>query len=320
MGGNLAIQSGGPFSYLDMLRPYLQPRAEVTVDGGIPQAPIRNRTAGLEANAHYFNHPQWTERWLQKIHRYPELRERWHALAGKWDGKVVVDVGCGPGNLFANLGGEPALLIGVDIARVSLERAAQLGYVPLLADAQALPLRSSIADVVALNATLHHVDDMRRVLLECGRLVKPGGALIVDHDPQQRAWAFRGPGRLLWNLGRGANRLLRRSAHLREEEQRWSRAAEIHHDPGDGVSEQLFCSTLEPLGFDVQIIPHNHYIGGAVLQGHMGRAPLPMRVRQRLSGIRPDSREGALTLLCLARRRHEPRPRGRQAQAGGVPW
>ncbi len=312
MGGNLAMQSGGAFSYLDVLRPYLQPRAEVRDEEGIPQAAILSRTPGLEANAHYFSHPQWTAQWLKHVHRYPELRERWHAVAGKWDGKVIVDIGCGPGNLFANLGGSPALLIGVDVARGSLEQAARLGYTPLLADAQALPLRSSIADIVALNATLHHCDDMRRVLLESARLVKPGGVLVVDHDPHRSAWAFRGLGSWLWKARTPLYRLLKRGGHSAEEdEQRWALATEIHHEPGDGVTEDLFCTTLEPLGFDVQIIPHNHHIGRAVLEGRMGRAPLQIRLGQRLSGIRPDSREAALSLLCVAKRRGEQRGRFR---------
>lgn len=310
VGGNLAIQSGGAFSSLDLLRPYLQPRAEVQSDDGMPKAAIRSRTPGMEANAHYFNHPLWSIQWLERVHRYPELRERWQAVAGKWDAKVVVDIGCGPGNLFATLGGSPAMLIGVDLARGSLELAARLGYTPLLADAQELPLRSSIADIVALNATLHHCDNMRRVLLEAGRLVRPGGVLVVDHDPNRSAWAFRGLGRLLWNAHAPIPRSKRRNSRSAEEEERQAAlAAQVHHQPGEGLTEAVFCSTLEPLGFDVQIFPHNHYVGRGVLDGHMGRGPLRIRVRQRLSGIRPESSEGALSLMCVAKRRNEQRGR-----------
>jgi ubiquinone/menaquinone biosynthesis C-methylase UbiE len=56
--------------------------------------------------------------WTRKVLR--------HAAAGVWDGKVIVDIGCGPGNLFANLGGSPTTLIGVDVAKGSLEFAKEL--------------------------------------------------------------------------------------------------------------------------------------------------------------------------------------------------
>lgn len=84
---------------------------------------------------------------------------------------------------------------------LKLERStAAQGYIPLLADAHAIPLRSEIADVVALNATVHHCDDMRAVLAESARLVKPGGVIVIDHDPQQSAWDYRGLGKLLWEI------------------------------------------------------------------------------------------------------------------------
>ncbi|MFX5793366.1 class I SAM-dependent methyltransferase, partial [Acinetobacter baumannii] len=90
--------------------------------------------------------------------------------------------------------------IGVDIAAGSLDRAAQVGYLPLRADAHDMPLRSGLADVVAINGSLHHLDDMRRGLVEASRLVRPGGLLILDHDPQRSAWNFRGIALLLWRL------------------------------------------------------------------------------------------------------------------------
>jgi hypothetical protein len=60
---------------------------------------------------------------------------------------------------------------------------------------------------------------------------------------------------------------------------------------------------LEPLGFDVRLYPHNHMVGAEALDGVRGRAPLKMRLVQRLSGINPDTDAGALSLLCVARRR-----------------
>ena len=165
-----------------------------TCTDGIVQYPIANPTAVLEANRYYFSHPVWAQEYFDACHRDETFKERWAAALGSWDGKVVVDIGCGPGNLYATLGGNPSLLIGVDISAAALQMAKQLGYTPLLADAHDLPLRSGFADVVVLNATLHHCDDMARVLAEAARLVKPNGLLVTDCDPQKSAWHFRGFG------------------------------------------------------------------------------------------------------------------------------
>src|SRR5882757_7326273 len=120
---------------LSRLSPYLEPGAKIYCDDGIPAVTIPELTPGMKANAYYFSHPKWVRNWLDACHRYPEYVERWRAATGSWDGKIVVDIGCGPGNLHASVGGSPKILIGVDIARLSLQIASDSGHVPLLADA-----------------------------------------------------------------------------------------------------------------------------------------------------------------------------------------
>jgi SAM-dependent methyltransferase len=289
--------------FVDRLRPFLMPGVNLEDAEGIPAVKISAESPGLRANAHYFGHPKWAQAWFEFVHRDAALRERWCAVAGGWDDRVVVDVGCGPGNLFANLGGNPAALIGLDVAVGSLKLAADQGYTPLLADAHAMPLRSGCADLVALNATLHHCEDMRAVLMESARLVKAGGLIVIDHDPQVTAWDYRGPGRFLWELRKPLYRLMKRGGHSSEDdEQHWAEATEIHHRPGDGLSESLVRSALEPLCFDVRIYPHNNTIGRDVVRGDMGQKPLKYRLGQRLSGIDPAARAGALSLLCVGKR------------------
>ena len=289
--------------YIGSLAPFLKRGAALHEVDGLPAAPMPPATPGTAANAYYFGHPTWMDGWLKYVHRYPELRERWHAAAGTWDGKVIVDIGCGPGNLFANIGGTPAALIGVDVAKGSLRLAQGLGYTPLLADAHDLPLASGIADIVAVNGSIHHVEDMEVVMCESARLVKPGGFLIIDHDPQKSAWDFRGLGKLLWEARRPIYRMMKRGGHnAAEDEGEWAFRSEIHHRPGDGLTESMLRSTLEPIGFTVGVYPHNHRVGAAALTGAMGTQPRQIRMGQMLSGIRSDSPAGALTLMCVAQR------------------
>jgi ubiquinone/menaquinone biosynthesis C-methylase UbiE len=266
---------------------------------------IPHRTPAIEANSYYFGHPEWGKNYFDACHRDEKFVELWQAVIGNWQNKIVVDIGCGPGNLYASLKehcGEPKLLFGVDVSHGALKMTQQLGYTPVLADAQHLPFVSDFADIVMVNACLHHCDDMAKVLAQAARLVRPGGMLITDHDPQRSAYDFRGLGLLLWQTRLLLYRLLKRGGHSTVQEQFWGLATEVHHKPGDGVTPQLYHQVLESLGFTVDLYPHNHTLGAEVLQGNYGRSFWKCRLAQRLSGIDPDSPEAALSLMCVALR------------------
>jgi ubiquinone/menaquinone biosynthesis C-methylase UbiE len=270
---------------------------------GILRFPLGGMSRGLLANAFYFSVPPWAQEYLDHCHRDADFVALWRAAMGSWDDKVVVDVGCGPGNLLASLGGRPRQIIGIDVAEASLQLARRIGYQPILADAHRLPLRTGCADIVTLNASLHHCDDMPQVLREAGRLVRPGGLLITDHDHQLSAGNFRGLAALLWQARLPLNRLKRVGPHGDALQQQCMLAGEVHADePGRGVTRELYHQALEPLGFQVCLVPHNHNAGAAALAGVRGRAKRSWRWLQRLSGIDPDTADGALSLMCIATR------------------
>jgi SAM-dependent methyltransferase len=286
------------------LAPFLAADAEIAIlDHGIPGCKVVDPSPGLKANRDYFSNPIWAKTYLDHVHRDAAFRQRWLRATQGWDGLIVVDLGCGPGNLGAALGGKPAMLLGVDISLRALNMAQEIGYTPLHADAHDLPLVSGFADIVAINATLHHCDDMYTVLAAGARLVKPGGLLITDHDPQLTAYDFRGPGLWLWNLRVPLYRMLRRGGHANQTEQSLMLATEVHHNPGDGVVAARYREILEPLGFEVQLYFHNNLGGAEVLDGEIGRAKWKVRAAQLLSGMDVDSPTAAITLMCIARRR-----------------
>lgn len=273
---------------------------------GILICKIPNLTPGIQANSHYFGHPEWAKNYFTACHRDEKFIALWQAVISSWHGKIVVDIGCGPGNVYASLKescGEPELLIGVDVSYGALKMSQQLGYTPVLADAQNLPFISGFADIVIANACLHHCDDMAKTLGEAARLVRPGGFLITDHDPQRTAYQLRGLGGLLWNARLPIYRKIKRGGHSTNEEQFWGLRSEIHHKPGDGVTPKLYYQILEPLGFTVRLYPHNHTVGAEVLQGNYGRSSWKCRLAQILSGINPELPEAALSLMCVATRK-----------------
>ena len=293
-------------SWSQELLSYISPTADsYSWDNGVLSFPIENNSPAMKANSHYFGHPEWARNYLDVVHRDQYFQDRWYAMTGSWTGKVVVDIGCGPGNVYAELKnkmGMPKLLIGVDVSHGGLKIAEELGYKPVQADAQNLPFVSGFADIVTINASLHHCDDMEQVLKEAARIVKPGGFLITDHDLQVTMWGDNMIARMIWNGRLPIYRLLRRGGHSTNDEQHWSQATEAHHRPGDGVTPAFFHETLEPLGFLVRLFPHNRTAGAEVLQGEYGRSAWNIRLAQRLSGVNPDSAEGALVMMCVAQR------------------
>jgi SAM-dependent methyltransferase len=284
----------------ELFQRYLDDSCSMSLENGIWTCTVPD-TEDIRANCLYFSHHDWAKTYFDACHRDDLFRGRWLAAIGSLDNKVVVDIGCGPGNLYANLGGEPTLLVGIDIAPGSLEMAKNIGYMPLLADAHDIPLVSDFADLVMVNATLHHCSDMAKVLQESARLVKPGGMLVVDHDPQLTAWNYRGLGLMLYNIRLGfIYKFFLRDLYVPHEERQKALDTEIHHKPGHGVTAQLFLETLKPMGFSVSLYPHNNAIGADALLGRYGNAPhWRYRVGQILSGINPLSGEAALSLMCI---------------------
>jgi SAM-dependent methyltransferase len=293
----------------ELLAPYLDESVALTLgEDGILVAPIGHWTRGMQANRDFFNHPAWAAHYFAVEHRDQALYDRYDAAIASLAGQVVVDVGCGPGNWFKLMGGQPKIVIGVDLSTHALAVARSVGYTPLLADAHTLPLRDGCADIVVANATLHHCDDMARILAETARLLRPGGLLVTDLDPQITAWQLRGAGlwlhrsRKLSSLVPGLRSLLGRSA-ISWAQQVARVQTEVHNRlPGDGIELGLYRQVLEPMGFAVQVFPHNHTVGAAVLDGEWGRAPRLIRWAQWLSGMNPDRRESAQSVMCVARR------------------
>jgi len=97
-------------------------------------------------------------------------------------GELMVDVGCGQGNLWPGMRSRFAQCIGVDAAR----------YPGLPADMELceaqldspIPLPDSIADLVVCAETIEHLENPRALMRELTRLAKPRAWLIVTTPNQ----------------------------------------------------------------------------------------------------------------------------------------
>ena len=125
--------------------------------------------------------------------RYDELRpvdENWWQLfdamveAGKLRGARVLEVGCGTGRLAAALEQRAVARVwAVDASAEMVARAKELGVNARVARAEALPFKAGWFDAVVMRMSLH-LFDRPRALAEAGRVLAPGGRLVVaTHDP-----------------------------------------------------------------------------------------------------------------------------------------
>jgi len=116
------------------------------------------------------------------------------ALAG--GGRPVgrlVDIGTGTGRMIELFGGGAAHAVGVDrspemlrLARVKLSEAG-LAAELRQGDMYALPMPSGSADTVILHQVLHYAQNPAAAVAEAGRLLAPGGRLLIaDFAPHER--------------------------------------------------------------------------------------------------------------------------------------
>lgn len=106
---------------------------------------------------------------------------------------LAVDVGCGTGGTLAAFSALGGCWVGVERSELALAFCRKRGLPRLLrASAEALPLRSGSADLLLCLDVLYHrgVQDDRAVLVECSRVLRPGGTAIITDSALD--W-LRGP-------------------------------------------------------------------------------------------------------------------------------
>ena len=123
--------------------------------------------------------------------------------------RIVLDVGCGTGFvgtcISSNLN-KKDLLIGCDISTGMLSKARNKEKLmdkctPVFINcvAHQLPISDSCIDLVTINSVLHHLANVKATLSEIDRVLKPGGIVLINREPN-KAFFQSLPIRLLASL------------------------------------------------------------------------------------------------------------------------
>ncbi len=106
--------------------------------------------------------------------------------------KRVLDIGCGAGGktlYYASRGA--AVVYGIDPVEHYKEEAQQLAHQKgleekfrfVVGDAAQMPFEDGYFDTIIMNDAMEHVDLPQPVLMECHRVLKPGGRLYINFPP-----------------------------------------------------------------------------------------------------------------------------------------
>lgn len=135
-------------------------------------------------------------------------------IVASWQGRHVLDLGCGGGFMAEALARRGAKVVGVDPVEAVLDAArvhardAGLAIDYRGGGGEAIPLADRSVDCVVCVDVLEHVTDLDRVLDEIARVLQPGGLLLFDTINRNALAAFV----VVW-LGEGVLGVLPRGTH-----------------------------------------------------------------------------------------------------------
>ena len=131
-------------------------------------------------------------RWIQKHVEFKIFKKhlkKWHI---ELEGGVIMDAGCGSGYSTQLLVNEyhPSHIVAFDYMpeqiRLARKRGLNVGFV--VGDLREIESEDTTYDAVFIFGVLHHIPQWRKALSEVGRVLKPGGVLLVDEPKYGFTW------------------------------------------------------------------------------------------------------------------------------------
>ena len=110
-------------------------------------------------------------------------------LPAPLEGMSVLDAGCGTGWFSAEAQRRGAVVVAIDMGVELLKQAAQKSSLSLVAaDALALPFADNSFDICISTEVIEHTTNPEQAVYELGRVVKPGGIIVLTTP--NKVWFF----------------------------------------------------------------------------------------------------------------------------------
>jgi SAM-dependent methyltransferase len=103
----------------------------------------------------------------------------------------TLELGSGMGVMARRIAGRTRLYIGIDLTTAQALALRPLGGRGLVADIHALPFPGAAFDTIIADNVIEHAVDPLAVLIECHRVLRPGGRAFLVIPPDYASAAFR---------------------------------------------------------------------------------------------------------------------------------
>jgi len=124
-------------------------------------------------------------------------RKFWHVhknkeIVRRVEGKDVLDVGCGSGNVVKRLLDKGKKVVGIDIGKgfVSFCQSRYENAVFCKADSEHLPFFDECFDSIVCSEVIEHLENPEEALREFNRILRPEGKLIITTPNISFRWAL----------------------------------------------------------------------------------------------------------------------------------
>jgi ubiquinone/menaquinone biosynthesis C-methylase UbiE len=200
----------------------------------------------IDANIEY--HTKFADIYDNQPHFFPENKRRVEKIlleCGKRSGfDSFLDIGCGTGFMLNIAKKHFTHVIGVDITPRMIEKVDSTKNVDVcIANSESLPFEHNSFNVCTAYGFLHHLLEFKSTLMEVYRVLKKGGMLYTDQDPNLHFWSN--------DITEKAAKVLERKVNI---PRNITRLAE-YHDTLGGIDGSKIEDLLYTVGYrDVKVV------------------------------------------------------------------